>query len=276
MRYRLVSLFVVCLPALSYATDAKVPATKPAAATRPALTLRVLTYNIHHGATAANVPSWERQAKIIRDADADLVALQEVDQGTKRMNGLDEPAKFAELTRMKPAFGRSMDYDGGKYGNVVLTRHEIVDAKTTALPSAPGEEPRSVVVTTIKLTTGQTVKVAGTHLNHRNEAERTEQAKRAVELVAGEGKTPTLLAGDFNAEPTSTAVKAVVAAGFRDAADGTPGVGPTIPAFRPKKRIDYVFASPAGQWKVVETKVLDEPEASDHRPVLVVLQWVGN
>jgi endonuclease/exonuclease/phosphatase family metal-dependent hydrolase len=47
---------------------------------------------------------------------------------------------------------------------------------------------------------------------------------------------------------------------------------PTIPVEKPARQIDYVLVRPANRWKVVETRVLDETVASDHRALLVVLE----
>ncbi len=38
------------------------------------------------------------------------------------------------------------------------------------------------------------------------------------------------------------------------------------------KKIDYVLYKPANRWKVLETKVIDEKIASDHCPLLTVLE----
>ena len=50
---------------------------------------------------------------------------------------------------------------------------------------------------------------------------------------------------------------------------------PTFPAADPQRQIDYVALWPADAWDVVEVRVLDEPVASDHRPLLAVVQWLG-
>jgi endonuclease/exonuclease/phosphatase family metal-dependent hydrolase len=49
----------------------------------------------------------------------------------------------------------------------------------------------------------------------------------------------------------------------------------TIPAGVPRQQIDYVICRPAASFRVVETRVIDEPLAPDHRPVLAVLEWGG-
>jgi endonuclease/exonuclease/phosphatase family metal-dependent hydrolase len=41
---------------------------------------------------------------------------------------------------------------------------------------------------------------------------------------------------------------------------------------KPAKQIDYVLFRPAGHYRVVSAAVIDEPVASDHRPVRVVLE----
>ena len=51
-------------------------------------TLRVLTYNIHHGEGTDGVFDLERLAKVINDLAPDIVALQEVDKGTDRASGV--------------------------------------------------------------------------------------------------------------------------------------------------------------------------------------------
>ena len=53
--------------------------------------LRVLTYNIHHGEAMDGEFDYERLAKVITDLEPDVVALQEVDRGTRRADGIDQP-----------------------------------------------------------------------------------------------------------------------------------------------------------------------------------------
>src|SRR5690349_13972273 len=69
----------------------------PAAATKPPR-IRVMTYNIQHGAGMDKQIDLARTAKVITDARPDLVALQEVDSKTKRSNGVDEAAELGKLT----------------------------------------------------------------------------------------------------------------------------------------------------------------------------------
>jgi endonuclease/exonuclease/phosphatase family metal-dependent hydrolase len=79
------------------------------------------------------------------------------------------------------------------------------------------------------------------------------------------------LAGDFNAEPDSPPIKVLLAHWTDATADQAE---PTWPADQPTSKIDYVFFRPADRWRVVEKQVIDERVASDHRPLLVVLEWL--
>ena len=46
----------------------------------------------------------------------------------------------------------------------------------------------------------------------------------------------------------------------------------TFPSDAPDREIDYIFAAPALRWRVRAASVIDERVASDHRPVLAVLE----
>ena len=80
---------------------------------------------------------------------------------------------------------------------------------------------------------------------------------------------PAVLAGDLNAPPDDLVVGTLM----QQWANSTKGPGfATIPVDKPKRQIDYVLYRPAKRWAVVETKVLEEAVASDHRALLAVLK----
>lgn len=83
--------------------------------------LRVLSYNIHHGRGIDDQVDLERLAKVINDCQPDLVALQEVDNGTQRTNGVDQTAELARLTGLHAQFARQIDFEGGQYGQALLS-----------------------------------------------------------------------------------------------------------------------------------------------------------
>src|SRR5215203_468511 len=88
-------------------------------------TLRVMTYNIHVGVGMDKKLDLQRIADVINHERPDLVGLQEVDRNAKRTEGKDEIAELAAMTRMHFAFAPNLDYQGGKYGVAILSKHPI-------------------------------------------------------------------------------------------------------------------------------------------------------
>jgi endonuclease/exonuclease/phosphatase family metal-dependent hydrolase len=245
-----------------------VPAT--AEADLPVRELRVLTYNIHHGAGVDGVLDLERIAQVIEASSADVVALQEVDRHwSERSQWVDQPAWFAARLRMHHVYAANLDLDPlepgqprRQYGTLILSRYPIKESRNTLLPKFPGQEQRGLLEATIKVR-GKTIRFANTHLTHNNNAERLEQAKRVVELL-DESLLPTLLVGDLNAVDTTPEMKLLT----DRLGDVWPAVGEgpgyTSPAPVPTHRIDYVLHS--DDIRPLEAEVLSTP-ASDHLPV---------
>lgn len=235
--------------------------------------VRVLSYNIHHGEGTDGKLDLGRIAKIIKDAKPDLVALQEVDYTNDRTGRVDQATELAKLTGLTAVPGDNIDYRGGRYGNAALIRGKVLSHKNHPLPSLyPGEQ-RGVLATTVELGEGAPpVRFLCTHLDHRpKDAERLASVKFIRELMTQDDGL-ALLAGDLNALPDSEVLKQF-GTHWENPLSTEPL--PTFPAAEPIRQIDYVLARPKGQWRTVEATVLDEPIASDHRPLLVVLEWSG-
>jgi hypothetical protein len=98
------------------------------------LRLRVLSYNIHHGEGVDRKLDLPRIASVTKSVKPDLVALQEVDQGTERTVRVDQPAELARLTGLNVVFGGNIRCQGGDYGNAVLSRLPISRHKNHLLP----------------------------------------------------------------------------------------------------------------------------------------------
>jgi endonuclease/exonuclease/phosphatase family metal-dependent hydrolase len=240
----------------------------PEDGTAPTDTLRVLAYNIHHGEGMDSVLDLHRIAALIREVDPDLVALQEVDSVTTRTGGVDQAAELGRLTGMEPLYGRFMPYQGGAYGMALLSRWPISQAFNVRLPE--GAEPRSamsVVVTSPK--SGRALRFVGIHF-YRTEEERLAQAETLDRALAG-GDTATILAGDFNSTPGS-AVMARLSDSWSVVPKGEDHF--TFPSYGPDREIDFVLFRPADVFEVISQRLIDEPVASDHRPVVVDLAWM--
>jgi endonuclease/exonuclease/phosphatase family metal-dependent hydrolase len=241
-----------------------------AAEDRPARrSLRVLTYNIHHGEGTDRKLDLERIAKVIADAQPDLVAVQEVDHKTKRTGGVDQTAELAKLTKLHGKFGKAIDFQGGQYGQAVLSKFPIREFKVHELPNEGEREQRVAVAAEVQLGEGgPTLLFVSTHLDHERDDLRQKQAAKLDELF-GKIKPPVILAGDLNATPDSKPL-AILAKNWNSAETGKPL--PTIPVAKPTRQIDFVLHRPADKLKVLEARVLNEAVASDHRALLAVLE----
>lgn len=230
-------------------------------------TLRVLCYNIHHGEGTDGKVDLPRLARVIRAADPDLVALQEVDDKTRRTGGVDQLAELVRLTGLHGRFGKAIDYEGGGYGQAVLSRFPIAEATVHTLPGMPAREQRIAFEVRVAVG-GRDLSFVTTHLHHVEPALREQQASKLNDLFAGLDR-PIILAGDLNATPESKPVMALK--GKWTVATADAGLL-TYPSARPIKQIDYVLFRPEGRFKSVAARVVDEAVASDHRPVVVVLE----
>jgi endonuclease/exonuclease/phosphatase family metal-dependent hydrolase len=117
----------------------------PGAEIKSPVRISVLTYNIYHGEDANGGSNLDAVAGIINSLKPDLVALQEVDNKTGRAKGLDLTAELSRRTGMKGIFGKAMDYDGGGYGEAVLSRYPIIETKNNLLPHTAKAEPRAAL-----------------------------------------------------------------------------------------------------------------------------------
>lgn len=234
-------------------------------------TLRILSYNIHHGEGVDGVFDLERLARLIVEQEPDLVALQEVDQGTARAGGVFQADELARLTGMEGRFGRAIRYDGGEYGEAALSRLPIQETVVLPLPAAPGHELRCALGLRVA-PGGQPLLFLATHLDHtRDDADRVQQMRAILDALAEDPELPVILVGDLNCEPGSAPLD-LLGPAWLDAPLAVGADQPTYPAVEPRIRIDHVLVRPADRWRVAEARVLEEQVASDHRPLLVVLE----
>ena len=241
--------------------------------------IRVLTYNIHHGEGLDGKVDLARIAELIKTVSPDVVALQEVDQDTARVSGVDQPAELARLTGMEVVFGRNIDFQGGGYGTAVLTKLPVKAHASHKLPSLYDGEQRGIQVVELGSPGDPGLVFLCTHFDHRpDDRERLASAEWVNELAAGYGERLMVLAGDLNAEPESRVIRELqkrwqVAGGAKPQAEAkVEHALLTYPSDKPRKWIDFVLVRPAERWQVVEVRVLDESVASDHRPLLAVLR----
>lgn len=235
------------------------------------VTLRVLSYNIHTGIGADGALDLDRTAATIRATRPDIVALQEVDvHWAERSEFADQARELAHLLRMRVFFAPIYDLDPltpgaprRQYGVAILSRlpmphtenHEITRLSTQNPNPVP--EPAPGFAEAVVVAKGVAVHVYDTHLDYR--AEPDVRAMQVADMLRIMAPGPTLLLGDFNAEPDAPEL-----APLWDRLTPAP-VGLTYPADVPAKRIDYVTVSSGIR---VRSATVPETLASDHRPVL--------
>ena len=234
-----------------------------AAASAQAGELRILSWNLHHGVGEDNKLDLERIAKVISEQKPDLVALQEVDRKCGRTKGVDQAAELARLTGMQMAFGKAMDFDGGAYGQAILSRFPIGDTQVHQLPG--DGEPRIAFEAEVKIE-GKPLRMVTVHLDHQQDARRLKQAEALAKSLENHHEM-MVMAGDFNDGPESAALKA-----FSGQWKAAPKKEPklTCPAEKPSAEIDHILLR--GLEPKEPATVLPEAVASDHRPVMVVVK----
>jgi endonuclease/exonuclease/phosphatase family metal-dependent hydrolase len=229
-------------------------------------TLRVLAYNIKHGEGMDGAIDLERIARVINALDPDVVALQEVDSVVERTSGVDQTTVLGELTGMHSVFGTFFDYQGGRYGMALLSKYPFISHTNHLLPK--GVEHRAALAGTIRVgDDGPEVIVVGIHLVWTGD-ERYTQAQRLTEIFRDE-RRPVILAGDFNSRPDSD-VMALLGESWHIPDKGDDHF--TFPSDAPDREIDFIIYRPEDRFEVVEHRVIDEPVASDHRPLLLELR----
>jgi len=234
------------------------------------LRIKVISYNIYHGENMDGGSNLQMIARIIRALEPDIVALQEVDSCTERSGGINIAKVLANLTGMDYVFGKAMDFQGGGYGEAILSKHPVIESVNHLLPASDGHEPRSALEVIIKLESGEEVRFIGTHLDHtRDPEDRKKQAMKINEVIFMNDKLPMILAGDLNAIPESEVIN-IFLEKWIDATDGKAQYN--SPKKTRRGRIDYIMYYPEESWKVKEYRVINEKDASDHNPVFVVFE----
>ena len=224
-------------------------------------TLRLMTYNIKNATGMDGVCDFQRIANVINNASPDVVAVQEVDSVTNRSNQKYVLGEIAERTQMYACFAPAIDYDGGKYGIGLLSKKAPLHLQAIALPGR--EEARALILAEF-----EDYIYCCTHLSLTEEDRM--KSLEILKTFAASYKKPLFLAGDMNAEPESDFIKELQKE-FRILSNPKQH---TFPAPAPKETIDYVAAFKQNDkgFAVVSSEVVNEPVASDHRPIVVELR----
>lgn len=231
--------------------------------------LTFASYNIHKGVGNDGRRDPERILAVLRELDADVIALQECDRrfGT-RQSVIDRAALDETPWQALPVARRP--HSLGWHGNALLVRRrfEALEAHAVELPRL---EPRGAVRGDF-LVDGVRLRAVGVHLDLSG-LRRRDQIRAVVKHVeaCGEG-CPTVLLGDFNQWGAGTGAMRELVHGWRPLVPGR-----SFPAHNPVAQLDRII--PCTRWEVVGHGVHHSAlaaAASDHLPVWARLRLLTN
>ncbi|MBN8807309.1 MAG: endonuclease/exonuclease/phosphatase family protein [Sphingomonas sp.] len=223
--------------------------------------IKVASYNIRKGIGTDRIRSPDRILEVLREIDADVIALQEADRRFGRRAAILTPHHLAEHSPWKAVPFGARQHSSGWHGNVLLVRKDtqIVDCEAIHLPTL---EPRGAVMADLRVG-GALLRVVGMHLDLSGLMRRRQADAIIAHLDASARALPTILMGDLNEWTRRSGCLKDFAERFDIAA-----TGPSFHARRPVGRLDRIMASH-------ELRIADcgvhmthaSRSASDHLPI---------
>ena len=221
--------------------------------------LKIMSYNIHHGKSLLGIYTLDEIVNIIKQSEADIIGLQEVDSNFARSMFKDQLRYLGNKLDMYNVYGDNVNTFGAKYGNGILSKYPIESYENIRLPS--GKEQRGMLSAVIYIE-GNKLNFLTTHLGLTSQ-ERLSQIQtisKYLETLSNE----VVLVGDFNATYESYEVREM-SKKLRDVGYITDNKNiPTFEVPFMSRRIDYIFIS--SNINVTDYKIIFE-NASDHYPV---------
>ena len=245
--------------------------------TKPKENLVVMSYNIRHcapyyGTSETTTADVNNVANVIKQKKPDVVLLQEVDYKTTRSLGVDQAKELAKLAGYPYYyFFKQKDFQGGAYGAAILSSFQLNEIVNHDLP----KEINGLTITgsnvlgTAKIKfNGSNVCLAVIHLSV-TQSERDRQFPIMMEALDSKQDIPVILGGDFNSKPDNSIIGKLEAAGFIRTNKDPQNF--TIPSNAPNREIDYIAYRPQNGVEVVSHTVITGVNASDHLPIISVL-----
>lgn len=244
--------------------------------------LKVMTYNILHGAApglkkSSHKVDLTKVAAVIKAQQPDIVAIQEVDSLWSRSDNQDQTKVLAELTGLHYyhySDSRSFtDTAGWGYGVGILSKYPLKDTLTVFLAhnDHPGSENWVNSVATLTFPSGQDIRFICAHYDYLNEDNRILEVQQTNQM-ADSSSIPVVLAGDLNAHPDSKPIEILEKSFERSCSN----CQVSFPSHKPRVKLDYIMAGKKAGFKVQKSSVLQNEAtkfASDHLPYIVTYSW---
>jgi endonuclease/exonuclease/phosphatase family metal-dependent hydrolase len=228
--------------------------------------LRVATFNIRHGARIDGPVDHRALVETCAELDADLIGLQEVDEGRRRSSFRNQAALVAEELGYQFVYHAVVRTGArGRYGNALLARAPIDDVELVQLVRPSPRQPRGAILARVEFPrVGVTVAV--THLQNHPAQLKGKRPEAPLQLrglldVLTARPRPRILLGDFNLG-VGKATPILTAAGYRTIADA-----PTFPSDAPRITLDYIAVDGL---RILENNVVPTL-TSDHRAVVATV-----
>jgi endonuclease/exonuclease/phosphatase family metal-dependent hydrolase len=222
--------------------------------------LTVATWNIHGAIGADGRYAPARIVDVLREVDADIVALQEVASEQAHENFLRD---LERETGFHVAAGLLRQRHGDDFGNALLSRYPVQSVEHLDL-TVDHYEPRGAIDVCIDVGIALPLRVIATHLGLRP-GERREQVRRIISAFERDSPHPTLLMGDLNEWFLWGRPLRWLHAHFRN----IPPAPPTFPARRPVFALDRIWVSPSGGvTRLARHSSSLARVASDHLPLV--------
>lgn len=231
--------------------------------------LTVASYNIHKAVGLDRRRDPDRIISVLREIDADVIALQEVDRrfgarpSVLPRQAIDDHTPYTAIRLDHGMFGRPDSM--GWHGNALLVRRgiEVAEARVVPLPTL---EPRGAIRADFAIG-DRKVRVVGMHLDLSGLRRRQQVRTVLGHLADSDGDHPTVLMGDFNEWARSGGCFREFDSGWNLLAPGR-----SFPSRRPVAQLDRIVV--CNSWQVDHLGVHHSAlaaVASDHLPVVARL-----
>jgi endonuclease/exonuclease/phosphatase family metal-dependent hydrolase len=223
--------------------------------------MTVASYNMRKGIGTDRRRRPERILAVLREIDADVVALQECDRRFGARAGVITQHLLDEHSDWKAVPFEMRAGSMGWHGNALLVRKSarVVDCEVIHLPTL---EPRGAVMADVAID-GRVVRVIGMHLDLSGLWRRRQAATILAHIAASRVQHPTVLMGDLNEWRRGSGCLRDFSRHYEVAA-----TGPSFHARRPVARLDRILVS--SDWHITDCGVHSSPTsrvASDHLPI---------
>ncbi len=158
--------------------------------------IRVASYNMRKAIGTDRRRRPERTLEVLRELDADVIALQEADRRFGARASAIPLHMIEEHSDYKPVPLDARDGSLGWHGNALLVRKNV-DVLNKELLHLPSLEPRGAVMADISLN-GEALRVIGMHLDLSGLWRRQQARTILHHIETHEAGTPAVLMGDLN------------------------------------------------------------------------------